>query len=77
MINMVAYSPDGSRLATASDDSTVKIWDAKSGQELMTLAGHSGYVTAVVFSPDGEMIITVGEDQTIRLWDPSLARFAA
>ena len=40
----VAYSPDGKRLATASDDETAKVWDAETGKELLTLRGHSGSV---------------------------------
>ena len=41
----MAWSPDGKRLATASDDKTAKVWDAASGQELLTLKGHTDGVT--------------------------------
>ena len=52
----VAFSPDGKRLASASWDKTVKLWDAADGQELLTLKGHTGDVTGVAFSPDGKRL---------------------
>jgi len=45
----VAFSPDGQRLASASYDQTVKVWDARTGQECLTLKGHTGSVTGVAF----------------------------
>ena len=52
----VAFSPDGKRLASASADKTVKVWDAQTGQELLTLKGHTGMVSSVAFSPDGKRL---------------------
>jgi WD40 repeat protein len=60
-------------VATASDDSTAKVWDATTGQELTTLAGHSSGVHYVAWSPDGQRIVTASADETARQYDANLA----
>ena len=60
------FSPDGSRLATASNDGSAKIWDLNSAQELLTLSGHQGGITDVAFSPDGTLLYTASLDGTVR-----------
>ena len=52
-VSSAGFSPDGSRIVTASDDNTAKVWDARSGTEVLTLRGHTTMaIPAVVFSPD-------------------------
>ena len=69
----MSFSPDGQRLATSSDDGTVKIWDAASGQELLTLRGHLHKVRNVVFSPDGHWLASIGWDsvgeRSLCIWE--------
>jgi WD40 repeat protein len=65
----VSYSPDGTRLASAAADGTIRVWDAGTGQELCTLQSHKGEVNAVSFCPDGRLLASAGDDGTIRLWD--------
>ena len=69
-VNAVAYSPDGHRLATASHDKTVRIWDADTGQPIgQPLRGHDKHVTSVAYSPDGHRLATASYDKTVRIWD--------
>ncbi len=66
----VALSPDGSKLATiAAAASEVELWDARSGERLATLRGHSGEVAAVAFDAAGARVVTSGADRTAKVWD--------
>jgi hypothetical protein len=67
-----AFSPDGTRIATASGDFTVKLWDTGTGQEVMTLRGHTAGVCCVAFSPDGSRLASGSVDNTARIWDASV-----
>jgi WD40 repeat protein len=64
----LAFSPDGERLLSAGADGAGRVWDLASGEEVLTLEGHSGSVEAAAFGPDGT-IATGGSDGTLRLWD--------
>src|SRR5262249_54576704 len=68
-LRSVAYSPDGRRLATASNDRTVNVWDARTGRVLLALSGHTDNVTQAAFSPDGRQLATGSDDRTVRIWD--------
>ena len=65
----MAFSPDGKRIVTGSDDKTAKVWDAEKGQELPTLKGHQDFVSSVAYSPDGKRIVTGSGDKTAKVWD--------
>jgi WD40 repeat protein/TPR repeat protein len=65
-----AYSPDGTRIVTASVDKTARIWDAHSGAKLIALSGHGSAVIDAAYSPDGTRVVTASADKTARIWDP-------
>jgi WD40 repeat protein len=69
LVYAVVFSPDGKTVASASEDKTVKLWDAGTGTEQHTLRGHSELVSAVVFSPDGKTVASASSDKTVKLWD--------
>ncbi|KAF2174705.1 beta transducin-like protein HET-D2Y [Zopfia rhizophila CBS 207.26] len=71
LVLSVAFSHDSTRLASASDDKTVKIWDASSGECLQTLEGHRGWVWSVTFSRDSTRLASVSDDKTVMIWDAS------
>jgi WD40 repeat protein len=65
----VAFSPDGRHLVTASNDDTVRIWNADTGQPIgPPLTGHRDAVSSVAFSPDGQRIVSGSHDNTVRIW---------
>ncbi|WNG54025.1 protein kinase [Archangium gephyra] len=67
----LAFSPDGTRLASASLDKTVRLWDLAT-LESRALRGHMGQVEAVAFFPDGKTLASTGQDGTVRLWPDDL-----
>ena len=69
LVRMVAWSPDGTRIASASEDGYVKVWGATTGNNPVTYSGHTDKVRAVAWSPDGTRIASAGEDKTVQVWD--------
>jgi WD40 repeat protein len=73
LVRSVAFSPDGRRLVTASDNENPKVWDVATGREVLTLKPHSARVSSAAFSPDGRRLITAG-DLVPELWDAATGR---
>ena len=70
-VSSIAFSHDSAQLASASDDETVKVWDASSGECLQTLEGHSDFVKSVAFSHDSAQLASASYDGTVKVWDAS------
>jgi WD40 repeat protein len=66
-LGQVAVSPDGTRIATATQDGTARLGDLDTGRQVLTLYGHDAPVFGVAFSPDGRLLATSSEDGTVAL----------
>jgi WD40 repeat protein len=64
-----AFSPDGSRIVTASWDMTARIWNTATGEAISVLRGHDAEVNGAAFSPDGSRVVTASWDKTARIWN--------
>jgi len=69
-VTSLAFDPQGKTLATASYDSTIKLWDVRSGKQLFSLEAHLGCVYSVAFDPRGTVLASGSGDGTVNLWDP-------
>jgi len=67
----VAWSPDGSRLASGARDGLVKVWDLDRDEEPLTFRGHAATVWSVAWSPCGQYVVSASQDGSIRFWDAS------
>lgn len=68
-VNAVAWSPDGLRLASASTDRSVQVWDAANGGHVLMYSGHKDTVRAVAWSPDAAYLASAGVDMSVQVWD--------
>ena len=68
-VTSVAFSPDGKRIISGSNDATVKVWDNVSGQGALVLERADGSGSSVCFSPDGKRIVSGGTDKSLKVWD--------
>ena len=68
-VNSIQFSPDGTTVASASVDETIRIWDVHSGEHLQAFEGHTGGVNYIMFSRNGSWLVSGSSDETIRIWD--------
>ncbi|KAH9888061.1 hypothetical protein C8Q73DRAFT_794488 [Cubamyces lactineus] len=73
-VQAVAYSPNGQRIVSCSEDATIKLWDARTGARLHVLEGHTARVCCVVFSPSGKELLSSSDDLTVKLWDATTGK---
>ena len=67
-------TPDGRRVVSGSHDQTMKVWDAATGQEVLTLRGHNHLVTSEAVSADGKRLVSGSADETVRVWDANMSQ---
>ncbi len=77
LINAVRFSPDGSRIASASSDRTTRLWQVEGGDPLVVISGHRDDVNSVCWSPDGDRVATASFDGTARIHRSSDGVFLA
>ncbi|HRI71300.1 MAG TPA: protein kinase [Polyangium sp.] len=69
IVYRAAWSPEGKRVASASRDKTIRIWNPDGFDMPIVLKGHEGVVQSVGWSPDGKRIVSASRDKTVRIWD--------
>jgi WD40 repeat protein len=67
-VTPAAFSPDGTRVVTASNDATARVWSADGAGEPIVLRGHDKEVWSAAFSPNGRRVVTASRDGTARIW---------
>jgi serine/threonine protein kinase len=74
VVRTVAWASDGQNIASASDDTTVRVWDVATGRRIFSYLNHDGEVFAVAWSPDGQHIASGGSDHSLRIWNVHTGR---
>ncbi|MCA9981416.1 MAG: WD40 repeat domain-containing protein, partial [Anaerolineales bacterium] len=76
-VNSIAFSPDGTLLASGDDAGRIILWRVATGENLGTLAGHANWILSLDFHPEGQILASASRDNTILLWDvPTLTRLS-
>jgi WD40 repeat protein len=71
---VIAFSPDGTILASGASDFTIKLWDVASGNEIRSLVGHTNFIGRLAFSPKGDLLVSMAYEQPVKLWDVASGR---
>ncbi len=76
-VRSAVFSPDGSKIATASEDGTARVWETGTGEVVAVLKGHTDWVGSAAFNPDGSKIATASRDETVRVWESETGEVVA
>ncbi len=76
-VSALAFSPNGTRLASGSADTTVRLWDTATNNEVAILQKHTSFINVLAFSPDGKMLASGSSDETVMLWNTSTGALLA
>src|SRR5262249_52801283 len=73
-ITSAAFNRDGAWVVTASNDKTVRVWDAATGKQIAGLKGHTGVITCAAWSRDGARVVTASDDKAVRVWEAATGK---
>ena len=69
-VRAIRFHPGGARIASGSDDGTIRIWDVTKGKEVRSIDSGHGWVLSLSYDPDGELLASGGRDGTVKIWGP-------
>lgn len=67
-VDTIAFTPDSQFIASGSKDKTIKIWQVKTGEEVITLNAHNDYITSIAISKDNNLLASASKDKTLKIW---------